>query len=452
MSKSSILSQMPIDLGDNLKLRFATRDDTDALAEFNARLHEDPNVDPSIRDLMSDEHPTCNASDFTVVENTETGKIVSSMCLISQTWTYSGIPFKFGQPEFVATEPEYRRRGLVRKQFEVIHALSEARGELMQGITGIPWYYRLFGYEMALDMEAEQVIDGMHIPSLKKGATETCRLRPRTDADNTFIQEVYAYSLESQVFACPRSSGLWEYEFNGRSARSDAQHKWLIIEDMEGTRLGYVQHLQWCYNDYCEGANSGTNFLVMRVELKPGVGYLHLIPSLLRELWKTAKSTPMAAQSNNPEATGIQFMLGRKHPIYRGLPRSFVREEEVYAWYIRVPNLIEFLCHIQPALEKHLVGTIAEGYTGELKLNLYRNGIHFTFDRGRVTKLTDWTPEDVEAGDAAFPDLTFLQLLCGRCRTEELTTHFVDCWTNGTTPAVLLDCLFPQFKSEVWHL
>ena len=442
MSKNSILSQMPIDLGDNLKLRFATIDDIDVLAEFNARLHEDVNVGPSIRDLMSGDHPTCKASDFTVVEDTKTGKIVSSMCLISQTWTYSGIPFKFGQPEFVATEPEYRRRGLVRKQFEVIHALSEARRELMQGITGIPWYYRLFGYEMALDMEAEQVIDGIHIPKLKKGETDTCQLRPRTDADNVFIQDLYAHAIQSQVFACPRDPELWAYEFNGRSAASDARHEWLLIEDMEGTRLGYVQHFQWRYD----------NFLVMRLALKPGVGYLHLIPSLLRGLWEKAKAAPVTVDNDSPEVTGVQFMLGREHPVYSTLPKSVVREAPVYAWYIRIPNLIAFLRHIQPALEKHLIGTVAEGYTGELKLNLYRSGIHFTFKDGRVTNITDWTPADVETGDAAFPDLTFLQLLCGRCRTAELTTHFVDCWTNGTASAVLLDCLFPEFKSEVWHL
>ncbi|MYA69911.1 hypothetical protein F4009_20290 [Candidatus Poribacteria bacterium] len=71
MSKNSILSQLPMDLGDNLKLRFATPDDTDALAEFNVRLHEAENVGPSIRDLMSGDHPTCKASDFTVVEDTQ---------------------------------------------------------------------------------------------------------------------------------------------------------------------------------------------------------------------------------------------------------------------------------------------------------------------------------------------------------------------------------------------
>ena len=71
MSKNSILSQLPMDLGDNLKLRFATPDDTDALAEFNIRLHEAENVGPNVRDLMSKDHPTCKASDFTVVEDTQ---------------------------------------------------------------------------------------------------------------------------------------------------------------------------------------------------------------------------------------------------------------------------------------------------------------------------------------------------------------------------------------------
>ena len=58
MSKNSMLSQIPLDLGDNLKLRFATPDDIDMLVEFNARLHEAVNAGPSVRDLMSGDHPT----------------------------------------------------------------------------------------------------------------------------------------------------------------------------------------------------------------------------------------------------------------------------------------------------------------------------------------------------------------------------------------------------------
>ena len=44
-------------------------------------------------------------------------------------------PRVVGRPEAVGTRPEYRRRGLVRAQFEVIHAWSAERGELEAGRT-----------------------------------------------------------------------------------------------------------------------------------------------------------------------------------------------------------------------------------------------------------------------------------------------------------------------------
>ena len=61
---------IPLDLGDNLVLRFAQPDDIDAVAEFNARITDDPKVSLWTQDLMSGRHPTTQASDFTVVEDT----------------------------------------------------------------------------------------------------------------------------------------------------------------------------------------------------------------------------------------------------------------------------------------------------------------------------------------------------------------------------------------------
>ena len=39
------------------------------------------------------------------VSNTNTGQIVSTLCTLSQTWTYDGIPFGVGRPELVGTLP-----------------------------------------------------------------------------------------------------------------------------------------------------------------------------------------------------------------------------------------------------------------------------------------------------------------------------------------------------------
>jgi GNAT superfamily N-acetyltransferase len=140
------------DLGDGLVLRRGRRADADALAELNAEIHleNEPDLTPEsmkswTRDLMSGGHPTFDPSDVTIVEDTNTGAIVSSISLIPQPWSYEGVRLKAGLPELVGTRPDYRRRGLIRAQFEIIHRWSARRGHRAQAIGGIPNFYRQFG-------------------------------------------------------------------------------------------------------------------------------------------------------------------------------------------------------------------------------------------------------------------------------------------------------------------
>ncbi|MDE0301095.1 MAG: GNAT family N-acetyltransferase [Candidatus Poribacteria bacterium] len=446
MSKNTSLHQLPTELGNNLVLRFATRKDTDELVDFNTRIHEESAAGFAVRDLMTGKHPTTQAADFTVVEDTNAREIVSSMCLISQSWSYGGIPFKLGRPEFVATDPDYRKRGLVRKQFEVIHAVSAQKGELMQGITGIPWFYRQFGYEMALDLEANRILDDVNIPSRTRGRAESCRLRARSPVDNAFIQELYQIAIERQVFACPRSALMWEYELEGRSEGSGARFEWEIIEDLAGTRLGYVTYLPMLWQ-----ISDNPCFWVTQLELKPGIGYLYLMQSLLRSLWAKAKKSSVADNGKSKNAKGIAFTLGRDHQAYTAMPNYVLRNEDSYAWHIRIPDTIAFLRHIHPALEKHLVGTVAEAYTGELRLNFYQGGLRMKFEAGHLSEISRWCPGSFEDGDVQLPGMTFWQVLCGRFRTNELTSQFADCSATSDA-AVLLDCLFPPFTGDVWAL
>ena len=165
------------DLGDGLVMRRSIAADAQAIAEFNSWVQGDPDAPHPIEgetywalDLLRGNHPTFREDDFTIVEDTTTGKIVSVTNLIDQIWSYSGIRFGVGRPESVGTLPEYRNRGLVRAQFDVLHRWSAERGHLVQGITGIPYYYRQFGYEMALDLGGGRIGYVPNIPPLKAGA------------------------------------------------------------------------------------------------------------------------------------------------------------------------------------------------------------------------------------------------------------------------------------------
>ena len=152
------------DLGDGLTLRSARHDDAAELVDFNATMHADVGLPGSTlaewtRDLFETPHPTFRVErDVTVVEDTASGRIVSALFLIPQVWSYAGVAIKAGQPELIATHPDYRRRGLVRAQFEVIHGWSRAGGQLWQFIAGIAWYYRQFGYAYAVDLPPRPVM------------------------------------------------------------------------------------------------------------------------------------------------------------------------------------------------------------------------------------------------------------------------------------------------------
>jgi len=131
-------------------------------------------------------------------------------------------------------------RGLVRTQFKVLHAKSEAMGHLVQSITGIPWYYRQFGYEYALDLDGGPLTCATSIPALKEGETEPHRLRPMTQDDLPLVKTLYKRDSARSMVACLRPDWLWHAMLDWYSPDSFERRHFQIIETAEGCAVGYV--------------------------------------------------------------------------------------------------------------------------------------------------------------------------------------------------------------------
>ncbi len=430
-------------LGNGLIMRRSTAADADLLADFNARIHGDDELDRIrlaawTRDLLAKPHPTFHANDFTVVAEAETGRIVSTLNLISQTWTYEGIPFGVGRPELVGTLPEYRNRGLVRTQFDEIHKWSAERGELVQAITGIPYYYRLFGYEMALDLSGWRIGYEPNVPKLKVGEKEKFNIRLAVSDDLPFIVELYAEAKKRYAVSCFRAMDIFEYELNVQSRDSIPHRDILIITDEQGERLGYLQHPNYL---------GRKGMIVFGYELKHGVSWLEVTPSVIHYLWQCGQEF---AKRDNRACTVFCFLLGLDHPVYQALGKALPDVNEPYAWYIRVPDLPAFIRHVTPALEKRLVDSIAIGYSGELKVSFYKDGLRLVFEKGKLKVVESWKPQSGDDGSAAFPGLTFIQLLFGYRSFEELHHAFADCFWEDNEARVILNILFPKRLSDVF--
>jgi hypothetical protein len=437
------------DLGDGLVLRRATAADVDALVEFNARIHgnfetnePDERVGEWVRDLVLKPHPTFNAGDFTIVEETKSGKIVSSLNLIDQTWSYAGIEFGMGRPELVGTEPEYRKRGLVRAQFEVIHQWSAARGHMMQAITGIPYYYRQFGYEMGLALGGGRIGYLPHVPALKEGEPEPFTLRPAVESDIPFLMDVYRHGARRSLVSAVWDEALWRYELNGKSEKNVNRSEVRVIESAQGEAVGFLMHPPDIW---------GAAQYVTRYELKAGVSWLAVTSALIRYLAATGKAhaAQKVAQNKEAEFQAYNFNLGREHPVYQAASERMPRLYDAYAWYVRVPDLAGFLGRIAPVLEQRLAESPLAGHTGELKLGFYRSGVKLSFEQGLVKGVESYIPDGGEDGDVIFPDLTFLRVLFGYNSFEEVNRFFADCFSHNDQGRALAPILFPKHDSSV---
>lgn len=433
------------ELGDGLILRQAIEADTEPLVAFNKEIHQSPD-EPELpegvaawtRDLMSGEHPTSKAGDFTIVEDTNTGTIVSSLCLISQKWAYDGIELGVGRVELVGTHPDYRNRGLIRVQFDVLHQWSAERGEKMQSITGIPYFYRQFGYEMGLALGGGRLGYAPNVPKLKEGEEEPYLVRLAGEADLPFIGQMCGEAAKRYLLTCVRDEVLLRYALDGKSEKNLNRNELRIVETAAGEPIGFLVHSTGLWHQA---------MACLFYELRPGVSWLAVTPSVVRYLWATGEEY---AEREEKDLGAFAFWLGTEHPAYQVMDDQLPRTREPYAWYVRVPDLVDLLQHVTPVLERRLAESALVRHTGELKISFYRGGLRLECEAGRLKTIEVWQPTPDEGGKAAFPDLTFLQLLFGYRTCEELRYAFADCWASNDEARALLEVLFPKRPSLVW--
>jgi hypothetical protein len=437
-------------LGDNLVLRWSTAADTEGLVELYGYVFRDsaeappnPYIVAWTRDMMSGRHPLIGPGDFALVEDTRNGAIVAATCLLAQIWEYEDIAIPVGRPEIVGSHPDYRNRGLVRAIFELIHARSAALGQLAQGITGIAFYYRQFGYEYAIDLEGNRKVFFAAIPKLKAGEPEPFGLRDATLDDLPRVISLYDADRTRGPISTRVDADFWRWVIAGQSAGSAENWSTKLIVDAAGRVVGYV--LPKVYR-------SGSQYAILGLTLAPEISYLAALPSVLRALQAQAAHVP-AYKADAPPADQLAFVLEAAHPVYDALGSLAATISPPYAWYVRVPDLPALIRQIAPALERRLAGSLAAGHTGELKLDFYRGGLRMRFERGQLLEAEDWRsavwgPKPT----AGFPPLVFLQLLCGRRSLAELRYAFPDVWAESDADAALLEALFPARPSWVMPL
>jgi GNAT superfamily N-acetyltransferase len=440
------------ELDGGLLQRWSTPEDTENIANLCGMVFRDKEDEPLNIRMMENVHrhmsggfPLMGPGDYAVIEDTgkEGNPIVACTCLWRREWEYDGIAFGVGQPEFVATHPDYRNRGLIRKLFEMVHARSESEGHLVQGITGISYFYRQFGYEYALELEGRRASYLSLIPKAQESTPEPYSLRTATPEDIPLLMDLYNGQRSSSMVWNILSERFWRYQIKEVKDPTIVGKQMCvrIIVDNTGKVQGYLMLATKRWSKSLD---------VYALNIAVDVSWQAVTPSLLRALAAYGMRIPVV-KLDVPPFNEISFWLGSTHPVYEVLGQALAPYyEPPYAWYVRVPDILAFIRHIAPVLEKRLANSVAACYTGEFALDFFRGGMHMIFDKGYITQIEPWrAPAYQNTADASCPSLVFLQLLFGYHSLDELRYAFPDVRIENSNAAVLLNALFPKKFSWV---
>jgi predicted N-acetyltransferase YhbS len=406
---SATTAPAAIDLGDGLVLRQATAGDLAGIVELSVEAHgeqERPNLDDLIRRHGADV--------WTVVVDGDT--VVSTTMLLARRLIIGDdgptVDLPVGQPEYVATDPAYRRRGLIRAQIDWHHRQSTGRGDLLQVIYGIPYFYRRFGYSYGLGVAAHE-LDPITFPRPDGWTIEAI-----TPDDLAEVER-----LDDQVSA--RADLRLVYPDDEEAALLDVAPDHPIRELVarrDGQLQGWMRCVRYEKDEFCEvgeivstGTAAAEALLARALEI---AGELKLV---------------VVARPGDPSAA---VLASQGRPV-----RHFS------ALYTRVPDARALLEAMRPVLSHRLATSPLAGERGELALTLYREGLVLPYDHGRVGPIEGVEGvEDPGDDTMAVPPDAFPALVLGRFGASGLEARHDD--VNLGHQRALADVLFPQLTTD----
>lgn len=409
----------PLRIDDTLVMH-GVRDQADAarFAAFNAEVN---GIDQGATcAALLQHHPTAAWDDFVIVEDERSGEVVSTTCLIPWRLRLGSVSLSAAMLEMVVTHPDYRRRGLVRRQIDHFHGRVAGQGFDLSIIEGIPYYYRQFGYAYALDHWAADALPAAWIPP---GAPEM-RLRRATLHDIPALMQAHADSMAALALHTQRDAEYWRYLIQG------AAYPVYLVESLgataqDRTPAGYV--CGWLSGDAAS---------------------LSLVESALPSAAALA-----VLQWCKPHAALLRLGWPQQGRLVQMARTLGARPYSGGQWLIRIPDLPRLLLKLAPLWTERLAGAGWPHFTGELTLNLYRHAYRLRFADGRLAAVDALGFVDAsmgaQGGDLCLPADAFVRLLFGYRTLDELRDAWPDIMVQPARRH-LVDALFPQIASYVW--
>jgi predicted N-acetyltransferase YhbS len=335
-------------------------------------------------------------------------RVVSTATLLQETVVIGGVATPAGQVEMVATDPAYEQRGLVRALMDEAHRRSAERGDLLQVMIGIPFFYRQFGYVYSMPIPLTREL---HTPP---AADPSISVRRATLDDIPAMVALQDAAQSSADVRMPHSAGCWRWV-----VQRSGSHQLVAVRNgdivataratppEEGVAIGEIA-----------GDAAGIAAIVAAQSVHGDVTLL--------ERPGTALDAIADADAHPPE-----------------LP------DRTREWfYSRVVSPAPLLDHLRPALLQRFRDS-GIGGRHEVLLSSWRSHVRFTIDDDGMSTVVPGGPEQapgVKGGAGVPPDL-MAPLLLGPFGAAGLEARHGDVRLSRIRE--LMEILFPPMRSDL---
>jgi len=272
-------------------------------------------------------------------------RVVSTVTVLDETLILDGLEIPAGQVELVATDRAYEGRGLVRALMGWAHQRSAARGHVVQVMIGIPYFYRLFGYQYVIPM-------------------------PHT----------------RQVVAAPPADDGYVV----RRAAMDDIAMMASLQDAEQKAYElWMPHSAPCWRWLC--ARDGSSQLLVERDAIP-VATARITPPdediLIGEVAATEPEAALALVTYAQSLDGDRELAVKERPgsvAGEALdPFLAPRPAEAEAYYVRVGDPVTLLDHLRRVLSARLAGSGLGDGDGEILLSFFGSHVRMPYRDGAI--------------------------------------------------------------------
>lgn len=376
-----------------------------------------PNEDVvSIVRRFAEKHPTMTSDDFFMVMHGN--RPVAGLVLIPQEWSIDGSEVRVAEMGCVGTIPEYRRRRLQYILNEKFDEYARGKGYDLCALAGIPYFYRQFGYQYAVELDYMTKIEVNRLPT-NSGLTR----RPFKTEDIQVAKSLLERIQRRYMVHSVRTHDIWLMQEETGTYGA---------EPFQGTVLQEGDEVVAYYRAWVD---RGENTL------------------LIKELaQRDEQITPKIAAAIKEEAEKqglekIKTKLSHEDAFSKYLIGLGAEKNKPYAWQVKILDLKGFLRKLAPVLERRLKNSEFKGLTKMLQMNFWKYSLELRFEDGKLVSIEESSEPKRILGMNPYASI---QLFLGYRSREELEHMYPDFYIRGGN-GELIDILFPRSPGYIHY-